>query len=268
MFELQVLLRGRVVGNSRFDQDTVRIGRSSDNDVFIDNPVFSRTHAVIQRKGIVHILQDMKTSNGTFLNGARVTLANLNDGDRITIGKFTLVFSCPDAVKVAGADPGGPSFEGGATMKLDPRARASDLERHSQSRARLVLSTGEEYPLQRDVFLAGSDRICDLLVGNWRTPKLAMVARGYGGFSIVNVAGRDLLLNGKPVEYQAWLKDGDILDLAGVEAHFIVEKESDKPRHAPTPTKGLGESLSLAIKRSEQRSKILGLLDRWFDRNT
>jgi hypothetical protein len=267
MFELQVLLRGRVIGNSCFDQDRVRIGRSSDNDVFIDNPVFSRSHAVIQRKGIVHLLQDLNSANGTFLNGSRVSLANLNDGDRITIGKFTLVFSCPDAVPIAGAG-GGATLDGGATMKLDPRARAEDLERHAQSRARLVLATGEEYPLQRDVFLAGSERICDLRVGGWRTPRLAMVARGYGGFSLVNIAGRDVLLNGKPVEYQAWLRDGDALHLAGVEATFIVEKDADRPRHAPTPIKGLGEALALAIKRSEQRSKILGLLDRWFERNT
>ncbi|MEZ0227536.1 MAG: FHA domain-containing protein, partial [Planctomycetota bacterium] len=193
MFELQVLLRGRVIGNSRFDQDRVRIGRSSDNDVFIDNPVFSRSHAVIQRKGIVHLLQDMNSANGTFLNGSRVTVANLNDGDRITIGKFTLVFSCAHTAPVAGVGDGA-ALEGGATMKLDPRARANDLERHAQSRARLVLATGEEYPLQRDVFLAGSDRICDLLVGGFWTSRLAMVARGYGGFSLVNVAGRDVLL--------------------------------------------------------------------------
>lgn len=266
MFELQVLLRGRVVGNSSFDQDSVRIGRTPDNDVFIDNPVFSRSHAVIQRKGIIHVIQDLKTQNGTFLNGARITVANLNDGDRITVGKFTLVFSCAEAVPMAVGGVG--ELLGGSTLKLDPRERASDLERHSQSRGRLVLATGEEYPLHRDVFLAGSDRICDLLVGSWRTPKLALLARGYGGFSIVNVAGRDLLLNGKPVEWQAWLRDGDRLDLAGVDASFVIEKESVKPRHAPTPAKGLSGSLSLAIKRSEQRSKILGLLDRWFDRNS
>lgn len=268
MFELQVLLRGRVVGTSRFDQDSVRIGRTPDNDVFIDNPVFSRSHAVILRKGIVHVLQDLKTSNGTFVNGQRVTVANLNDGDRITVGKFTLVFSCADAVPVPVDGGGEKGLEGGATLKLDPKGRAGDLERHAQSRARLVLETGEEYPLHRDVFLAGSERICDLLVGGWRERRLALFARGYGGFSVVNVAGHSVALNGKPVEWQAWLRDGDVLDLAGTQATFVLEKDGGaKPRHAPTPTSKFGESLSLAIKRSEQRSKITGLLDRWFERN-
>src|SRR5579864_5547305 len=116
------MLRGRLIATCRFDQETVRIGRTPDNEVHIDNPVFSRSHAAIQRRGIIHVLQDLKTPNGTFLNGQRVTVANLNDGDRISVGKFTLVFACPDAVARA---PLGGAGGGEATIALDPRARAA-----------------------------------------------------------------------------------------------------------------------------------------------
>jgi hypothetical protein len=261
VFELSVMLRGRLVGTSRFDQETVRIGRTPDNEVFVDNPVFSRSHAVIQRRGIVHVLQDLKTSNGTFLNGKKVSVANLNDGDRITIGKFTLVFSCPEARAAAVPVPGC----GAATVALDIRGRASDLERNARTRAALLVGSDETYPLDRDVFLVGHDRVCDLLAGSWRTPRLAMIARGHGGFSLVNAAGHSVLQNGKPVPWQSWLKDGDRLELGGVAARFVLERDVGA-RHAPTPVKALNESLSVAIKKAEGRH-LIGLLERWFDRH-
>src|SRR3954470_19611037 len=107
MFELSVMLRGRVVARSQFDQDVVKIGRTPDNDVFVDNPVFSRAHAVIRRAGPIHAIEDLRTPNGTFVNGKRVTLCNLSDGDRISIGKFTLVFHCRDALALALVAAGG-----------------------------------------------------------------------------------------------------------------------------------------------------------------
>ncbi len=261
------MLRGRLLATSSFDQETVRIGRTPDNHVFIDNPVFSRSQAAIRKTGILYVLQDLESQNGTFLNGQRVKVANLNDGDRITVGKFTLVFSCPELAGVA-TRPLEQAGGGAATLNLDPRARAADLERHSQTRALLTTREGEEYPLRSDVFLIGFDRTCDFLVGGWRVPRLAMIARGYGGFSLVNVAGHDVSLNGTPVEWQAWLRDGDALTFAGHEARFMVEKDGGV-RHAPEEMRKPGEALHLAIERSERRSKLLGLLGRWFDdRNT
>jgi len=68
--------------------DQVTIGREADNDICLKDPEVSRHHAIIQRQGEVYHIVDKGSSNGTFLNGARLTgTAALNNGDTITIGK-------------------------------------------------------------------------------------------------------------------------------------------------------------------------------------
>src|SRR5262245_47317896 len=95
MFQLTVFLRDRMLGRSSFEDDEVRIGRSPDNEVQIDNLALSRYHASIEAvDGGIHVVKDFGSQNGTFVNGDRVAGRRaLNDGDTIALGKFTLVFN-------------------------------------------------------------------------------------------------------------------------------------------------------------------------------
>jgi adenylate cyclase len=70
-----------------------RVGRSSENDLVLDDPTLSRRHCLIQvgNSGAIW-LSDRDSANGTFVNGARVTGAvELNDRDEIKIGACRLV---------------------------------------------------------------------------------------------------------------------------------------------------------------------------------
>ncbi len=69
------------------------IGRDSDNHVTCPDPFVSSRHARVERKGHGFILRDFRSRNGTYLNGARVVEAMLNEGDRIRVGQLDLVFS-------------------------------------------------------------------------------------------------------------------------------------------------------------------------------
>ena len=74
----------------------ITIGRSSDNDVVVDNKLASRHHAVIQKIKDAYFIKDEKSTNGTFLNGQRIPpekYVKLNPGDKITIGNDNLVIS-------------------------------------------------------------------------------------------------------------------------------------------------------------------------------
>jgi hypothetical protein len=78
-----------------------RVGRSLSADLRFDDPTVSRRHSLVYRdpEGGARILDD-RSLNGVFVNGERVDLAELNDGDEIGIGRFTLFFlhaSDPDA---------------------------------------------------------------------------------------------------------------------------------------------------------------------------
>lgn len=75
------------------DKGEVRIGRAPDNDVVLESLVVSRHHAVVRREGDGHVLVDLGSGNGTFLNGADVRSARLKDGDTIWIGEHRLSYA-------------------------------------------------------------------------------------------------------------------------------------------------------------------------------
>jgi hypothetical protein len=227
VFALTVTLRGRIVGQAAFDQEVVRIGRTPDNDVFIDNPVFSRAHAIIRRRGIAYILEDQGTPNGSHVNGHRVQVCALNDGDRITVGKYTLIVST-DAPRV---DVPIVSGTGGETLAFRAAAESHEALEASSSLKGFLLVGGaadRACPLVRDAFVVGSASDCDLVLAGWFVPKkVALITRGFGGFSLISVAGeRHVRLNRRPVAWQAWLQEGDELVLAGTSASFVARLPS------------------------------------------
>ncbi len=74
----------------------ITIGRATDNDVVVDNSLASRHHAMIQKIKNVYFLKDLGSTNGTFLNGAKLPgdkYVKLQPGDKITIGNMSLVIS-------------------------------------------------------------------------------------------------------------------------------------------------------------------------------
>lgn len=76
----------------RVDEGWTRIGRSLSADVRFDDPTVSRRHALVHRQeGVVRILDD-RSLNGIFVNGERVDLRELADGDSVTVGRFCLYF--------------------------------------------------------------------------------------------------------------------------------------------------------------------------------
>lgn len=71
---------------------TTSIGRSFDNDVVIDVPELSRHHARLDYANGVFRIADLKSTNGTAVNGVRAQQQNVSDGDRITLGLTVLEF--------------------------------------------------------------------------------------------------------------------------------------------------------------------------------
>jgi predicted nucleic acid-binding Zn-ribbon protein len=66
---------------------TTTIGRTPDNDLCIDEEFISRHHAVVLVAASGTVLEDLNSTNGVFVNGARITRRQLSEGDLVTIGK-------------------------------------------------------------------------------------------------------------------------------------------------------------------------------------
>jgi pSer/pThr/pTyr-binding forkhead associated (FHA) protein len=81
----------------RFVNPLIQIGRAVENDIVITSKRVSREHACIRQEGRKWMLEDLRSANGTFLNGDRVlSPLELRDGDRITVGEIVLIYHDPD----------------------------------------------------------------------------------------------------------------------------------------------------------------------------
>jgi predicted component of type VI protein secretion system len=79
------------------DQDRITIGRRADHDVCLPFPAVSADHAEIITIMADSFLHDLGSTNGTFVNGERVTKHFLRDHDKIDIGRQQLVYLTNDA---------------------------------------------------------------------------------------------------------------------------------------------------------------------------
>jgi hypothetical protein len=222
MFELDVYLRDRLLGRTTFNTDEVRIGRGADNELQIDNLGLSRYHASIEKIEGLHVLKDFGSQNGTFVNGDRVQSRRaLNDGDRIGLGKFVVLFRC-DA-PVAGKHERGPRIAdeaefavAGQTLVTSPQADMT-RERACPHVGYLAptVQTGRllTYPVARDVYVAGSGAGVDLALEG-APPRAFAILRGWRGFSVISL-GPGVKRNGEALDLRHDLADGDVLEVAG-----------------------------------------------------
>ena len=81
------------------DGQSCTIGRKNFNDIVIANLAVSGAHAKIESVAKAFVLTDLDSTNGTFVNGTKITQHNLRHKDVITIGKHQLVFDRSDLLK-------------------------------------------------------------------------------------------------------------------------------------------------------------------------
>lgn len=92
MPKLIISIDGVVVKEALLTKDRSTIGRRPYNDVVIDNLAVSGEHALIQMVGDTAVLEDLGSTNGTFVQGQRVTRQPLQGGEVIQLGQSKLVF--------------------------------------------------------------------------------------------------------------------------------------------------------------------------------
>ena len=109
------------------------IGREAGNFVQVDDHEVSRRHAEIRRVGEGFVVGDLKSSNGTFLNDARVERAELANGDRIRIGRTILVYA-----------QDGDAFDIGAVEIIPPAGDGSRIVRSMREDDSIVMAAPED----------------------------------------------------------------------------------------------------------------------------
>jgi pSer/pThr/pTyr-binding forkhead associated (FHA) protein len=121
MIQLTLEFNGRNLATYNLDKPEMTIGRNAGNDICIDSLAVSDRHARIVVHQGRYWLEDLKSTNGTFLDFARVERSPLKNHQRITVGKHVLTVALTPS-KVGTADVI-------KTMKLDTEAHKNLLNK-------------------------------------------------------------------------------------------------------------------------------------------
>lgn len=87
-----VLISERIHESLPVSEGFIDIGRESDNDIQLLDESVSRHHCKISNMPSVCSIEDLNSSNGTFINGKRIVSASLKHGDEIRLGNCVLRF--------------------------------------------------------------------------------------------------------------------------------------------------------------------------------
>jgi diguanylate cyclase (GGDEF)-like protein len=98
-----IVLSGHTIGRVYpIDRPQVVVGRAPEADIHIDTPGISRRHARLDTKDGEHVLTDLGSTNGTFVEGQRIETHVLSNGERLQLGSAAVLkFSIQSAVEEA-----------------------------------------------------------------------------------------------------------------------------------------------------------------------
>ena len=225
MAKLVLSLNGAIQGEYTLDQERITVGRKPDNEIQIDNLAVSGKHCTVITILDDSFLEDLGSTNGTYVNGKLIKKHALKDSDVITIGKHELRY-----VNEETADEDD-EFE--RTMIIKPGsanaavAAAQVAERAGAPAAKAA--SGSKMPLGRLTVLSGPIAGKELeltkalvTLGKPGT-QVAAISRRPQGYFLTHIESKSGFpaVNGKEIGDKAYqLADGDTIELAGIKMGF------------------------------------------------
>jgi pSer/pThr/pTyr-binding forkhead associated (FHA) protein len=237
MARLVLSLDGQVMAEYNMNKERYTIGRLPDNDIRIDNAAVSGHHSLIINILNDSFLEDLNSTNGTYVNGKLIKKHALQHGDVITVGHHQLRFVEDDEQQ--------DEFE--KTMVIQPSARPVEKLRTAAAAAEAAgvpstSATGRSRALA-DGAAALKKAKLQVLSGAFAGREVelskALTTLGRPGVQVAAITRRNEayyivhvdsgkaddfpLLNGTPIGSQATkLNDNDVIQLAGVKMGFFV----------------------------------------------
>lgn len=199
MPSLVVSLSGKPQASHAIDRPCTRIGRAPVNDIVLDRSTVSSVHAILVVAGARFAIEDLGSSNGTFLGRTRIARADLEDGSVVTIGDYGLRLV---------ADRKAMAYEPTMLVRAGAAARRAYLQRLDGAR------TGEVIELTKVVSTLG--RAGEGLV--------TFIRRG-DDIAVRFADSRRRALNGHELaDAPVRLRAGDVLDTDMGRLQFLVQE--------------------------------------------
>ena len=207
MPKMIVSIDGVVIKEVQLTKDRTTLGRRPYNDIVIDNLAVSGEHAVMQMSGVDVFLEDLNSTNGTYVNGKAIKKQQLQNGDTVEIGKYKIKFV---------HDGASDNFE--KTMVINSGAVVAPEPSPSVGNAAIKVmsgaAVGREVPLVKVVTTIGKPGVA-----------VAAITRRPHGYVVALVEGAiKPTINGSPIGTEAInLRHGDLIELAGTQMQFIQQ---------------------------------------------
>ena len=232
MAKLVLSLNGVVQREYQLDKERLSIGRKANNDIPIDSLAVSGKHALVITILDDSFLEDLGSTNGSYVNGKLIKKHALKDGDVIAIGKHEMKY----VNELATADDD--EFE--KTMIIKPgsasaavaAAQAAEKAVASAVPAAAAPPSGGGMPLGRLAVLNGPiagkelELTKALITLGKPGTQVAVISRRPQGYFLTHIESdgdgkRYPMVNGEPIGPKAYqLKDSDLIELAGINMEF------------------------------------------------
>ncbi len=217
MAKLVVSLDAVVIKDVQITKDKTTLGRRPYNDIVIDNLAVSGEHAVLQMVGSDVFIEDLNSTNGTYINGKAIKKQLLAHNDTVEIGKYKikyLVEENQDYEKTMILQPGAQPL--GAPLGLFPsQAAAAGVGTSSSTPASVKVlngaAAGRQVTLSKVVTTVGKPGV-----------QVASITKRPSGYVFAHVEGAARpSVNGVPLTGESVpLKNGDMIELAGTQMQF------------------------------------------------
>lgn len=234
MPKLLLKFNAAVIKEIAMDKESISIGRKPDNDIVIDNPAISGHHCRLTMEGGGYYVEDLESTNGTFVNEKRIKRSGLHHNDIVGLAKHAVVFL--NEAEAAAAADNQPNAD--ATMVLTPQKQA-ELVAASSAAAKPAAGektawlrvikgaadTTSEHELKgMSTYIGKSDRVQIQIKGSGLfggAPEVAAsVHRKPEGYLLVAVTEGYPVVNGAKVATSVVLKEGDMIDCGATTLMF------------------------------------------------
>jgi pSer/pThr/pTyr-binding forkhead associated (FHA) protein len=236
--KLILKFKDTVISEIPLDKEETTIGRKPENTIHVDNLAVSGRHARVLKIGNKAILEDLGSTNGTFVNDKPITKHILQHGDSIVIGKHVLTFVSFEDKPVKAAPE--PEEDVDKTMVITPQARAAMMSKNGTSPSaapamplaglQIIAGplAGKSMELTASLTSMGKGENCRIKIKGFTVGKqAAVITRRPTGYHIAHLEGlAKSKVNGEVVSDQPrTLKDGDIIELGDTKIEFYIKSE-------------------------------------------
>lgn len=219
MAKLIMTLDGAILREYQIDKDSISIGRKHGNDIQLNDLTVSGRHSLITVMGDNTYVDDLGSTNGTLLNGARVAKSLLKHGDLIQVGNYQFTYFEDDEAEYEPTMFLRAEIEDTQIMQTNP-PKTSDAKGEPLAAVKILNGPlkGKVLELRKPFNTLGFNGI-----------KMAMIARTINGYTISTIhsnksrrASDTPSINSKLLQTETQpLHSNDVLELAGTQMQFF-----------------------------------------------